>query len=101
MSALSPIRGRPIAEASVMADLPDPEDYAQYLELDIAEALLAAEKSQSYGWLVPVEFEALLPRMRRLGLVGFGDPRRDGRGVTAFGWKVRTVLVRHEREMME
>jgi len=83
---------------SLIAELPDPEEYARYVPEAICAALLRAFKHQSYGYLIAEEDAHLLPELRKRGLAGFPQPHvaRSGRGVTAFGWKVREALLREE-----
>ena len=76
----------------MLAVLPDPRDYAYSLDADVVAALVSAYRHQSYGFVVDSTFDALLPQMRRLGLVGFSNDKRKGRGLTAFGWSVRCAL---------
>lgn len=76
------------AHRHIIADLPDPAMFARYLSLHLSEALLGAVNNGHYGWIVA---EIHAAELRSLGLVGFGRGQ-EGRGVTAFGWAVRTAL---------
>jgi hypothetical protein len=77
------------AARHMLADLPDPRQYAHHLPLHLVEALTAARKNKTYGWMVGEDHAA---ELRSLGLVGFGRGR-EGQGVTAFGWAVRRALL--------
>ena len=73
----------------MLAELPDPVDFARYLPLHLAEALCGAVNRGDLGQIVG---ETHAAELRSLGLVGFGR-NEQGRGVSAFGWAVRRALM--------
>lgn len=84
------IRAARADAARLMRSQPaDPAVEARYLPLHLVEALVGAWKHQTYGWMVA---EQHAPELRSMGMVGFGRGR-EGQGVTAFGWAVRTALM--------
>lgn len=76
------------AQAAIARDIPDPDDFARYMPLPMAVALLSAWKNQSYGWCVTPRIAAYL---RPLGLVAYNDY-----GLTAFGYAVLLALRRQD-----
>ena len=67
----------------MVADLPDPAEFARYLPLEAVEMLLAACLRDT--WYVSRE---AAPYLRSLSLVGYGTE-----GLTAFGIVVRRALL--------
>lgn len=66
----------------IIADIPDPADFARWMPLEAVEMLLSAHLRDT--WYVSREFAVYL---RPMGLVGYGTT-----GLTAFGIAVRRAL---------
>lgn len=81
-------RARQDAMKHVAQDIPRPEDYARYMPLDHAEALMRARPGSEGEW---ISKGPLLADMRRAGLIGYGCDF-----LTAFGLAVRRVLLRED-----
>lgn len=73
------------AMKAIARDIPDPDEYARQLPPWAAEALVQAARTPSDGWCVPAHLARML---RPLGLAGYGT-----NGLTAFGWRVRQIIV--------
>jgi hypothetical protein len=80
-------RARKDALLAIARDIPDPDDYAQQMSLELAEALAGATRSPQ-GYRVRPEVAGW---MRPFGLVEYG-----GRHLTAFGSAVRQALLQED-----
>lgn len=78
-------RARNDALRDFIADLPDPATVASFMPLHLVQALCGAYQHID-GWRVHDEHAAAL---RPYGLVEYGG----GRGLTAFGYAVRRILL--------
>ena len=76
------MRAKRDAQRSVIADLPDPKEYAFYLSADLAAMLLSATLRES--WYVT---ETVAKKLRPLGLCDYAST-----GLTGFGMAVRRAL---------
>lgn len=83
-------RARRDAMLAMLADLPEPEEYARYLPDRAVCALLGATRTAD-GWRIQDRSAARL--CRNNGLVDMRDLH-----LTAFGIAVRRVLVAEERD---
>lgn len=71
-------------------EIPDPEDFAQHLPLPVIVALKAAWCNGKEGWRVPT--------LKAITLRPYSLVEARGTHLSAFGIKVRKVIMRWDKE---